>query len=164
MVDGIESFRDAFKDFSDCYTVIGGAACDIPIHIDDETSSLSAILLNDDYYNFMTKGRKIVNDIPVLNAEYLIPFKMYAWLDLTSRKEKGEFVKEKDLKKHKYDVFRLMSIIDESAKINLLGLVKEKTAEFLEKIKDETLSLESIHAIHTKEDSIEILKAIYMEA
>ena len=61
-----------------------------------DTSSLSAILLNDDYYNFMMKGRKIVNDIPVLNAEYLIPFKMYAWLDLTSRKEKDEFVKEND--------------------------------------------------------------------
>ena len=191
MVDGIESFRDAFKDFSDCYTVIGGAACDIlmseqdvefrathdidmililedkkkefsSVHIDDDTSSLSAILLNDDYYNFMIEGRKVVNDIPVLDAEYLIPFKMYAWLDLTSRKARGEFVKEKDLKKHKYDVFRLMSIIDESATIKLSGLVKEKTAEFLEKIKEEPLSLDSIHAIHTKEDSIEILKAIYL--
>ena len=246
MVDGIESFREAFKDFSDCYTVIGGAACDIlmseqdvefrathdidmililedkkteyssafwkyikeggyrcgwktsnevhfyrftepkpgypsqielfsrrqdyhleveqgvvPIHIDD-TSSLSAILLNDDYYNFMMEGRKVVNGIPVLGAEYLIPFKMYAWLDLTAGKAKGAFAKEKDLKKHKYDVFRLMSIIDESSKIQLKGLVKEKTTEFLEKIKDESLSLESIHAIHTKEDSIEILKAIYL--
>ena len=247
MVDGIESFREAFKEFSDCYTVIGGAACDIlmseqdvefrathdidmililedkkkefssvfwkyikdggyrcgwktsdevhfyrftepktgypsqielfsrrqdyhleveqgiiPIHIDYDTSSLSAILLNDDYYNFMMEGRKVVNDIPVLDAEYLIPFKMYAWLDLTSRKARGEFVKEKDLKKHKYDVFRLMSIIDESATIKLSGLVKEKTAEFLEKIKEEPLSLDSIHAIHTKEDSTEILKAIYL--
>ena len=134
----------------------------IPIHIDDDTSSLSAILLNDDYYNFMMEGRKVVNDIPVLAAEYLIPFKMYAWLDLTSRKARGEFVKEKDLKKHKYDVFRLMSIIDESATIKLSGLVKEKTAEFLEKIKEEPFSLDSIHAIHTKEDSIEILKAIYL--
>ena len=134
----------------------------VPIHIDDDTSSLSAILLNDDYYNFMMEGRKVVNDIPVLGAEYLIPFKMYAWLDLTARKSRGEFVKEKDLKKHKYDVFRLMSIIDESSKIRLSGLVKEKTSEFLEKIKDEPLSLESIHAIHTKEDSIEILKAIYL--
>ena len=248
MVDGIESFREAFKDFSDCYTVIGGAACDIlmteqdvefrathdidmililedkkkdfssifwkyiknggyrcgwknsdevhfyrftepkagypsqielfsrrqdyhleveqgivPIHIDDDTSSLSAILLNEDYYNFMMEGRKVVNDIPVLDAEYLIPFKMYAWLDLSSRKAKGEFVKEKDLKKHKYDVFRLMSIIDESAKITLSGLVKEKTVEFLNKIKEEPLSFEAIHAIHTKKDSIEILKAIYLE-
>lgn len=29
MVAGIESFREKFRDFSDCYTVIGGAACDI---------------------------------------------------------------------------------------------------------------------------------------
>ena len=44
----------------------------IPIHIDDDTSSLSAILLNDDFYNFMMNGRKIVHDISVLGAEYLI--------------------------------------------------------------------------------------------
>ncbi len=29
----------------------------IPIHIDDELSSLSAIMLNDDFYNFMLEGR-----------------------------------------------------------------------------------------------------------
>ena len=27
MVRGIESFAEKFKDYSDCYTVIGGAAC-----------------------------------------------------------------------------------------------------------------------------------------
>ena len=27
MVAGIESFREKFKDYADCYTVIGGAAC-----------------------------------------------------------------------------------------------------------------------------------------
>ena len=29
MVEGIESFREKFRDYTDCYTVIGGAACDI---------------------------------------------------------------------------------------------------------------------------------------
>ena len=29
MVEGIDSFRDKFRDYTDCYTVIGGAACDI---------------------------------------------------------------------------------------------------------------------------------------
>ena len=29
MVAGIDSFRDKFRGFEDCYTVIGGAACDI---------------------------------------------------------------------------------------------------------------------------------------
>ena len=29
MVSGINSFREKFKDYSNCYTIIGGAACDI---------------------------------------------------------------------------------------------------------------------------------------
>ena len=29
MVEGIESFIRKFADYSDCYTIIGGAACDI---------------------------------------------------------------------------------------------------------------------------------------
>lgn len=29
MVNGMESFREKFRDYPDCYTVIGGAACDI---------------------------------------------------------------------------------------------------------------------------------------
>ncbi len=141
MVKGIDSFREKFKGYEDCYTLIGGAACDIlmteadvafratkdidmvllledryqefaavfweyikegsykcgwrnsenihfyrftgprpgypvqielfsrkpgyhldveegiiPIYIDDEISSLSAIMLNDDFYNFMMEG------------------------------------------------------------------------------------------------------------
>lgn len=194
MVLGIDSFKERFKDYSDCYTIIGGAACDIllsevnlsfratkdidmilimedsfpefasvfweyikegrykcgwkneermhfyrftegkngfpamielfsrkpgyhlqieegiiPIHIDDDTSSLSAILLNDDFYEFMMSGRKIVDGMGVLGQEYLIPFKMFAWLNLLDRKAAGEHVNEKDLKKHKYDVFQITS-------------------------------------------------------
>ena len=29
MVEGIESFIRKFSDYDDCYTIIGGAACDI---------------------------------------------------------------------------------------------------------------------------------------
>ena len=42
----------------------------IPIHIDDDTSSLSAILLNDDFYKFMMVGRRVVDGIGVLGAEH----------------------------------------------------------------------------------------------
>ena len=40
----------------------------IPIRIDDDTSSLSAILLNDDFYKFMMAGRRVVDGIGVLGA------------------------------------------------------------------------------------------------
>ena len=29
MVTGMESFVQKFRDYTDCYTIIGGAACDI---------------------------------------------------------------------------------------------------------------------------------------
>lgn len=49
-----------------------------PLPIDDDISSLSAILLDDNYYEFLKQGSRVVNDISILGAEYLIPFKAKA--------------------------------------------------------------------------------------
>ena len=61
----------------------------IPVHIEEDISSLSAILLQKDFYDFMLRGKRTVQGVSVLTAEYLIPFKMYAWLDLKQRKAQG---------------------------------------------------------------------------
>lgn len=107
----------------------------IPVHIDDEISSLSAIVLNDDFYNFMMQGRRLVSEISILDAAYLIPFKMFAWIDLTNRRAAGEHVNERDLKKHKNDVFRLLEIIPEGTSIAVNGLVREKWQNFWKELK-----------------------------
>ena len=52
-----------------------------PIHIDDEVSSLSAILLNDDYYKALLNGKEVKNGLSVLRTEYIILFKTKAYLD-----------------------------------------------------------------------------------
>ena len=57
------------------------------MHIDDEVSGLSAILLNDDYCHFLLDGRTEKDGISILDAEHIIPLKMKAWLDLKSKKE-----------------------------------------------------------------------------
>ena len=157
MVKGIDRFRDYFRDFTDEYVLIGGAACDIsfesnnadfratrdldvvlivealtrefgqrfwefirdggyqnrakssgtpqfyrfdkpsqegfplmielfartdyilegggeltPIHIDDSVLSLSAILLNDAYYQTLLRGRDIIDGFSVLNRKKYI--------------------------------------------------------------------------------------------
>ncbi len=247
MVKGIESFAEKFRDYSDCYTVIGGAACDVlmndvnmrfratkdidmilimearyrefvkafweyideggyrcgwrnndevrfyrftepqpgypsmielfskepdyikdvpagivPLHIDDDVSSLSAILLNDDFYQFMMKGRKTVSGISVLDAEHLIPFKMYAWLDLKDRASKGEFVKGTDLKKHKYDVFRLLQIVDRSMKIETSGLVRESIAKFMNEIADEQIPFVQLGLPFGMDEALDFLKSLYI--
>ena len=192
MVKGIERFREYFRDFTDQYVLIGGAACDIsfesnnayfratrdldvvlivepltrefgqrfwnfirdggyqnrakssgtpqfyrfdkplqesfpsmielfartdyilesdgeltPIHIDDSVSSLSAILLNDSYYQALLQGRDVIDGFSVLQHSYLIPFKAKAWLDLKARSQRGEHVDSRDMKKHRNDIIRL---------------------------------------------------------
>ena len=49
-----------------------------PIHISDELSSLSAILLNDEYYNFLKNGLALINGVQTLDHIHIIPFKAKA--------------------------------------------------------------------------------------
>lgn len=171
MVIGIEKFREKFRDFTDCYTVIGGTACDIlmgeadshiiPIHIDDDISSLSAILLDDDFYEFMLHGRRVVADTSVLGAEYLIPFKMYAWLNLRTQKAAGGRVNDRDLKKHKNDVFRLLQIIAVGTTVQTNGKVREAVEEFLADVQNEEIHFEQLHLGFSMDEAISLLEQIY---
>ena len=138
----------------------------IPIHIDDDTSSLSAILLNDDFYKFMMSGRRVVDGIGVLGAEHLIPFKMYAWINLLDRKRAGEHVNEKDLKKHKYDVFRLLQIVTAGTKVESEGLVTESIHRYVEEISavDESeVRLLQMGMPFDRDRGVELLKEIYLQ-
>lgn len=247
MVNGIESFREKFKDYTDCYTVIGGTACDIlmteadfnfratkdidmilimearyqefasvfweyikeggyrcgwksssevhfyrftepapgypvqielfsrqpdyhlnvkdnivPIHIGEDVSSLSAILLNADFYSFMMSGRQVINDICVLDPVHLIPFKMYAWIDLYEKKTQGNHVNERDYKKHKYDVFRLLEIVPSGIRIAVSGSVAESIQRFLLLIRSEPLPLSQIGLTINPEQAFEIIPSTFI--
>ncbi len=87
------------------FVVLEDATRLTPLPIDGEVSSLSAILLNEAYYNLLKEGRILIDGIPVLSPTCLIPFKAKAWLDLRNRKANGEHVDSKNIKKHKNDIF-----------------------------------------------------------
>ena len=231
MVSGFDSFREKFSGYEDCYTIIGGTACDIlmdevgldfratkdidmillleerftqfagvfweyvreggykcgwknsdvphfyrfteprtpsypvmielfsrrpdfqiehpgihltPLPVSDEISSLSAIMLDDNYYTLMTDGRRTVEGVSVLSAEYLILFKMKAWLDLRQKKASGLHVNSHDLTKHKNDVFRLFQLVDLSEKITLSPSVKTDAAQFLMEMRNEPVDLKNL--------------------
>ena len=78
-----------------------------PIPADEDISSLSAILLNDEYYRYVIDSRVVTDGVPIVPANCLMPMKARAWLDLTQRRESGDNVKGDDIKKHRNDVFRL---------------------------------------------------------
>ena len=78
-----------------------------PVHIDDAVSSLSAILLNDAYYQALLQGREVIMGISVLKPEWIIPFKAKAWLDLRGKPDADS----SDVRKHRNDIIRIASDI-----------------------------------------------------
>ncbi|XCP84153.1 hypothetical protein ABXS75_13890 [Roseburia hominis] len=115
-----------------------------PIHISDDVMSLSAILLDEAYYNLLRTGVTVVDKISVLNLEYIILFKMKAWLDLIERKNCGEKIDSKDIKKHKNDVFRLAVNLENDARVSISGQVKKDAEKFMQRAKVNPLDLKNL--------------------
>lgn len=82
-----------------------------PIPTDPDLSSLSAILLNDDYYHWVMEGRHNNDGVATVGPQHLIPLKAHAYLDLTARRERGQEVQWSDIKKHRNDVVRLAQLL-----------------------------------------------------
>ena len=112
-----------------------------PLPVSDELSSLSAIMLDDNYYWLMLAGRKTVDGVSVLGAEYLMLFKMKAWLDLRQKKAKGEHVNKDDVKKHKNDVFRLFPLVEPNTQIALHRWWGADVEQFIDAMKNESVDL-----------------------
>ena len=131
--------------------------------ISEDVSSLSAIALDDDFYAFMMRGRKVVDDICVLDADYLIPFKMYAWLNNKDDRDNNvRMVNTKDIKKHKKDVFLLMSLVNPDTKIETSGSVRNAVERFVTEIMADSFQPKDININRSKEDLVNILKNIYL--
>jgi len=131
-----------------------------PVPIGDDISSLSAILLNAVYYDFLLSGIRKVEGLPILDEVHLIPFKAKAWLDLSKRKGRGENVDSNDIRKHKRDIYRLIDLISGDMRFALPESVKIDMQEFIDDVsvtvantpkkeqKAEKVRLEKIIAIY----------------
>lgn len=102
-----------------------------PMPFDGEVSSLSAIILDDEYFDFISKGVEVVDGVSVLDAQHIIPLKMRAHIDLKARKCAGEHVNDADLKKHRKDVFRLLTLVPGNAFQPLTAGIARDCASFI---------------------------------
>lgn len=105
-----------------------------PIPIDEAVASLSAILLDDAYYEFILAGRKELDGLPWVGEDRLIPLKASAWLDLVERQAKGEKVDTKNIRKHANDVLRLSQLLAPDVRIPVAGRIAEDLNRFLDGI------------------------------
>ncbi|EIQ02148.1 hypothetical protein OpiT1DRAFT_00729 [Opitutaceae bacterium TAV1] len=111
------------------------------IHADDDASSLSAILMDTDYYALVQAGRRVIDGLSSLNAQSLIPLKAKAWLDLSARKADGERVDTANIRKHKNDVFRLSVLLTEAMRISLPDSIKHDLGQFARRMREDTIDL-----------------------
>ena len=226
MVKGLDAFKRHFADYSDCYILIGGSACDVnfsvaalpfrvthdldmvlcvealtprffdrfwafireggyehrekasgerqfyrfthpkradypdmlelfarkadilpenvsghltPIPAGEEASSLSGILLNDVYYDFVMANRTEIDGVSVIAPVGLMALKAIAWLDLTKKKETGDtHAYSKDISKHKNDIARL-AVLTAGLEPSIPDGIRAVMSEFMSRYESEPI-------------------------
>jgi len=140
-----------------------GDAVLTPLPLDDDLSSLSAILMDDDYYSFLRAGRIVIDGMPILGAAHLIPLKAKAWLDLTARKAAGESVDSRHIRKHKNDVFRLVGVLTRNRQTDAPDSVKADLAEFCTAMQREDVDLKSMGVLGNKAELLDRIMRAYSD-
>lgn len=102
----LEFFSRALDDLE-----LADAQSVIPISTGPEKHSLSAILLDQAYYDLIRTQKLSVSGLDFATVTALIPLKARAWIDLSSRRAAGEKIDGKDIEKHRSDVFRLAATL-----------------------------------------------------
>jgi hypothetical protein len=108
-----------------------------PIPVGEGLSSLSAILLNEQYYKYTVENSIIVEDIHLAKTEALICLKAFAYLDNKRRKEEGQEVNKRDVVKHKHDVFRLVFLLKPDDVFELPEIIKIDLQKFADVVKND---------------------------
>ena len=112
-----------------------------PIPVDDEVSSLSAILLDDDYYTFVMQNRVLIHGLSIIKAETLIPLKAFAYLNLMNQKASGQKVQSQHIRKHKNDIYRLFTVLDTGLKLIIPKTIQVDLKIAFERLADEPTDL-----------------------
>ena len=118
--------------------VLGDDSDLTPIPISEDVDSLSAILLDKDYYQFLHQHKIEIDSVQVVTEVCLVPLKAKAWLDLKRRRDAGEKVDSKAIKKHKNDIFRLFQIFSPELRVNLPDTVSQDMQQYLDAISEDT--------------------------
>lgn len=114
--------------------------------LSEDLSSLSAILMSDDYYHFTIAHSQYEEDVHIANIESLICLKCKAFLDMTSRKAYGEHADSKEIAKHKKDVFRLIAMLAPADKFILPAVLQQDIVRFIEQVKDQLPNADFLEA------------------
>lgn len=156
------AMMELFSRALDGVTLEGDATL-TPIPMDEDVSSLSAILLDENYYRCIQEGRMQIDGIPVLSPAYLIPFKMKAFLDLSARRAAGGKVDSRNITKHRNDVIRIAQLLSPAQNVIVPDEIKQHMHEFIAAIKDDAIDMKSlgINGVSVGQ-AVDLLRRVYL--
>lgn len=102
-----------------------------PIPVGEEVPSLSAILMDEEFYHFALKHSTIEDELHVADAAGLLCLKMKAYMNLSEQKPP---VHSDDIRKHMSDVFKLMASGFITKPIELSENMRRDAASFVAKM------------------------------
>jgi len=106
-----------------------------PIPMDEQVSSLSAILLDDDYYRFVLSGRHSRHGMPSwVGEDRLIPLKAVAWLEMSERVRQGKVIDSRKINKHLVDIVQLSALLQPGQVIELAQKLKADLQAFAQAV------------------------------
>jgi hypothetical protein len=142
--------------------VLPDGALTTRVPVDDGLMSLSAILLNEDYYAALKAARRQIDGVTVLDESVLIPFKARAFLDLSDRKARGDAVDSQHIKKHRSDVIRLVQLLIPTQAIPISAPLRDDLRRFLAMVHAEpAFNPRDLNVKMTRDRVLEILSAVY---
>lgn len=107
-----------------------------PIPTGEDVSSLSAIMMDEDYYNITIQNSFINNGLRFASSIALICLKAKAFLNLIEEKAKGRTVNTKDIKKHRNDVLKLVATTAFDSPTHVSSKIHECILAYIHKIEE----------------------------
>lgn len=98
--------------------------------------SLSAIMLDREYFEFAIVNTEVIAGVSVLNKEGLLILKARAWYNLFLDRKEGKPRTSTEINKHLKDVSKLVLLFEENYKIKLESKIKEDMKKFLKLLKE----------------------------
>jgi hypothetical protein len=135
-----------------------------PVPISEEVQSLSAILLDNEYYHFLHEHTRSLAGVRVVTERALIPLKARAWLDLTARRAANpDLVDSKHVRKHRNDVLALSQLLAMDQRITAPAVIVDDVAQFIAGISSEVdvPLLKTLSIVGAAEAIWERLRAVY---
>ena len=132
------------------------------IPVEQNVLSLSAILLNDDYFEALLANKRTLHGLTIIDETLLIPFKARAFLDLSQRLESGEKIDSKVIKKHRNDVFRLAQLLTEIDTVKVSTPIREDLKAFLQQLEQhEPVKTRDLNIQMPYDAVIELIRRVY---